>query len=128
MPIPRVKVGDLITADLFNMLIDAINAMELTAAAPLQLSKSAAGGMTISLGFGYDETCVCELLEDLAESGDAEAKILWDKNQAATWDIDADTETIQVYAVTDMSGVTGDRVIAKFDRQSGLWLAWQKDC
>lgn len=128
MPLERVKPGQTIEAAHFNALVDAINAMELRAAAPLAITKTASGGTVVSLGFGYDETCVCELTDDLAEGGSATAKILWDLAQAGTWAVDADTEEITVYAPTNMSGVTGDRVLAKFDRQSGLWLIWQKDC
>jgi hypothetical protein len=128
MALERVKRGDPISHEWANALVDAINALQITVSPPLQITKSARGGLVLSIAYGFDLTCVCELLEDLAAGGDAEAKILWDKDQAGTWATDADTETIQVYAPTDMEGVTGDRVLAKFDRQSGLWLAWQKDC
>lgn len=126
--IPRVRKGDLIEADVINQLIDAVNAFSIRAAAPLQVSKAVGGGYTISLGYGYDELCVCELTETLAEGGNAAANILWDESQAGTWAVSADTSAIEVYAPTNMSGVSGDRVIAKFDRQSGLWIALQKDC
>lgn len=128
MPIPHVQDGELITSEVFNALIDAVNALELRVASPLEIKKMPGGGQVISLGYGFDLSCVCELTEDLASAGSAEAKILWDENQAGTWATDADTEHITVYAPTDMSGVTGDRVLAKYDRQSGLWLAYQKDC
>lgn len=131
MPIPRVKRGQVIEADHFNALVDAINAMELRVAAPLVMTKTNSGGQVIALGFGYDEICVCELTADLADDAGvrtATAKILWDKDQAGTWDIDADTDEIDVYAATNMTGATGDRCIAKFDRQSGLWLLVDKDC
>jgi hypothetical protein len=128
MPIQRVRKGEPIRADLINQIIDALNSFELRAAAPLQISKAVGGGLMISLGFGYDLVCVCELTENLAEGGDATAKVLWDESQAGTWAIDADTDEITVYAPTNLSGTTGDRVIAKFDRQSGLWIVLQKDC
>lgn len=126
--IPHVRKGQKIEADHINALIDAINALTLTAAAPLQITRSPGGGSVISLGFGFDELCVCELTADLSAGGNATANIVYDRARAGTWAETADTAEITVYAVTDMSGTTGDRVIAKFDRQSGLWIALQKDC
>lgn len=131
MPLPRVKPGQVIEADHFNQLVDAINAMELRVAAPLAITKSAAGGTVVSMGFGYDEFVVFELLEDLEDDAGvraADAKILWDTLQAGEWATDADTAEITVYAATNMTGTSGDRGIAKFDRQSGLWLILDLDC
>lgn len=131
MPLERVKPGQTIEAAHFNALVDAINAMELRAAAPLAITKTASGGTVVSLGFGYDEFVVFELTEDLEEDSGvrtASAKILWDLAQAGTWDTDADTDEIEVYAATNATGTSGDRGIAKFDRQSGLWLILDLDC
>ena len=129
--IPRVRKGDLIEADVINQLIDAVNAFSIRAAAPLQVSKAVGGGIVISLGFGYDEWCVFELTSDLEDDAGvrmADAKIIWCEEQDGLWDVDADTEEITDHAATNMTGTTGQRGIAKFDRQSGLWLIVDKDC
>jgi hypothetical protein len=107
MALDRVKRGDPITHEWANALVDAINALQITVSPPLQITKSARGGLVLSIAYGFDLTCVCELLEDLAAGGDAEAKILWDKDQAGTWATDADTE--------NDSGLRADR----YERRDG---------
>lgn len=124
----HVRPGEPISAALFNALVDAVQKLEmLNVAAPLEIKTYSNGQRIISLN-ALDLICVCELTATLSEGGSATAKVLWDDAHAGTWAIDADTATITVYAPTNMSGASGDRVIAKFDRQSGLWLALQKDC
>lgn len=128
-PIPNVRKGEPITADLVNSIIDRLNAQDLGVASPLAITETAGGRRVISLGYGYDLWCVFELLVDLNRGSNARSKILWDANQAGTWSIDADTAEIYVYdAIGTFQGVTGDRGIAKYDRQSGLWVVENLFC
>lgn len=127
--IKRVAKGDLIRAEHIDALWDAIESLNFTVAAPLTITGSKAGPRVISLGYGYDLACVFELLVDLNRGSNARSKILWDENQAGTWAIDADTAEIYVYdAIGTFQGVTGDRGIAKYDRQSGLWVVENLFC
>lgn len=124
----HVRPGEPISAAMFNALVDAVQRLEmLSVAAPLEIKTYSNGQRVISLN-ALDLICVCELTETLSEGGSADADVLWDDGHAGTWAVAADTSSITVYAPTNMSGSSGDRVIAKFDRQSGLWLALQKDC
>ena len=128
-PVPNVRKGEPITADLVNQIIDRLNAQNLRVASPLEISQTAGGDRVISIGYGFDLWCVFELTADLNRGGNAAAKILWDQNQAGTWALDADTSAIAVYdAVGTFQGVTGDRGLAAYDRQSGLWVVWNLFC
>lgn len=127
--IKRVAKGDLIRAEHIDALWDAIESLNFTVAAPLTITGSKAGPRVVSLGYGYDLWCVFELTADLNRGGNATAQILWDQNQAGTWSINGDTAAITVYdAVGTFQGVTGDRGLAAYDRQSGLWVVWNLFC
>jgi hypothetical protein len=62
MALDRVKKGDPISHEWANSLVDAINALQITVSPPLQITKSARGGLVLSIAYGFDLTCVCEAL------------------------------------------------------------------
>lgn len=125
----KVRRGDAIKAEHINAIIERLDELEIRAASPLQITRVQGSGALISLGFGFDLFCVFELTSQLNPGSYADAKILWDVGKAGTWGEDGDTTTIQVNdAIETFTGEVGDRGIAKFDRQSGLWVVLNLKC
>lgn len=123
--LPRVQPGETITAAQFNALSDAVQRLShLTATFPLEVRRHS-GGVHLSLAM-IDKDAVCELTGDLHVGGSAPAKLL--AFDGTSW-VDAETSTITVYdALGTFEFVSGDRVLARFHRQSGRWIVWNGQC
>lgn len=123
--LPRVQPGETITAAHFNALADAVQRLShVTAAFPLELRRHA-GGVHLSLAM-LDKDAVCELTGDLHVGSSAPAEIL--AFDGAGW-VDAETSTIVVHdALGTFEFQTGDRILARFHRQSGKWIVWNGEC
>lgn len=123
--LPTVQPGETITAAQFNALAAAVRRLShLTAAFPLEVRRHA-GGVHLSLAV-WEREAVCELTGDLHIGGTAPAKIL--HFDGVSW-IDAETSTITVEdSLGTFEFVAGDRVLARFHRQSGKWIVWNGKC
>jgi hypothetical protein len=118
----RVQPGEPITAAAFNALVDAVNRLgQVTAAFPLEVRRTP-GGVHVSLAYTEHEA-LAELTAPLAPGGSATARLLgWD---GAAWLPTPAAEISLHDGLVALGGVPGDRVLARFHRQSGRWLVWQ---
>ncbi len=125
LSLPRVQPGEAITAAHFNALAEAVRRMaNITTAFPLEARRHA-GGVHLSLAV-MERDAVCELTSDLHAGGSASAKIL--AFDGTSW-LDAETSTIVVHdALGTFEFTSGDRILARFHRQSGRWIVWNGEC
>lgn len=123
--IPFVQPGETITAAQFNALAAAVRRLsQLTAAFPLEVRRHA-GGLHLSLAV-WERDALCELTGDLHIGGAAPAKIL--HFDGANW-VDAETSAIVLHdALGTFEFLSGDRVLARYHRQSGRWIVWNGEC
>jgi hypothetical protein len=118
----RVQPGEPISAALYNALVDAVNRLlNVTGSFPIEVRRHPAG-VHVSLAYAEREAVV-ELQTALAPASTATGQILW--RDSAAW-LPGDTAAIDVEdPLGNMAGVPGDRLLARFHRQSGRWLVWQ---
>lgn len=121
----RVRPDEEVTADWANAVVDAVRALgRWSASFPLELSTGPSGyRLRLATQIKIE---VFELTEDLASGSTASAAILW--YDGTVW-AQADTHAITVVdSLGTFEGMTGDRGIALFHDQSGLWLILQLQC
>lgn len=120
--IRRVAPGEPISAALFNALVDSIERLgNLTGAFPIEVHRHP-GGLHVALASAEREA-LARLTTALAPGGTATAQILW--HDGSAWQ-DAETGAVELHDDHgNMAGVPGDRVLARFHRQSGRWIVWQ---
>jgi hypothetical protein len=121
----RVRPGMPVTAASYNALVDAVNALAgVSGALPIEV-RHHPGGTVISLAY-QEKEAVCELLAAMSAGGSAAAKLL--AHDGVSW-VDADTAEITVHdAIGSFEFNPGDRVLARFNRQAGLWNDWNGAC
>ncbi len=128
--LPRLPGNAVVSAAHFNALAEAVASLQaqrraaaanVTAAFPLEVRRGP-GGAHLSLAW-TERTAVVELTSDLSAGGSATAQpVIYD---GFDW-IAEETGEITVYdALNAMDGLTGERALAWFHRQSGLWIIWQ---
>lgn len=113
------------TADWANTLVDAVRALSRWSASfPLELSTGPSGyRLRLAREIKIE---IFELAEDLTSGSTASANILW--YDGSLWS-QADTHAITVAdPLGTYEGTTGDRGIALFHNQSGLWSILQLQC
>ncbi len=125
MDLKRVRPDEPVTAAWANALIDALVPLtRWTASFPLEIRSGPSGyGLHLARETKIE---VFELAEDLVSGSTASANILWHNGDDWTT---ADTRSITVAdPLGTFEGVTGDRGIAMFHNQSGLWIVLQLQC
>ena len=121
----HVRPDEPVTAQWANALVEAVRALSRWSAAfPLELSTGPSGYRLHLVQQIKIE--VFELSEDLSSGSTAAADIVW--YDGALW-TQASTDAITVAdPLGTFEGASGDRGIALFHSQSGLWLILQLQC
>lgn len=106
----RVAKGERVTADWANSIVDVVSQV-----------RDAVARVERAL---YERVeALVELTSDLSMGGSANAKVLWRDGDPNTWK-DGATHEITIYdAVGKLEAVAGDRFIARYMKQPGIWVA-----
>lgn len=108
-----VTKGQPVTADWANSLVTALQ----RAIGEIDRLKA-----QVDIALAQRLDAVVELTSDLSMGGSANAKVLYRDTEANTWK-DGATHEITIYdAVGNIEARAGDRFIAKFIRQQGIWV------